>query len=155
MIADLLLEAFFGAVTGYVTNDIAIKTLFKPGGIVEKTRERFTEEIAALLESEIITPEALAEILSRPEVEQALNEIISALLIDLIPSMLNDTINDLDGGALNRFLAEETISLSNQQAFEEALRTALSKSFTPELSADFLNLLQHLLSVLAQKEPLY
>lgn len=153
MIADLLLEAFFGAVTGYVTNDIAIKTLFKPGGTVEKTRERFTEEIAALLESEIITPEALAEILSRPEVEQALNKIISALLIDLIPSMLNDTINDLDGGSLNRFLAEKTISLSNQQAFEEALRTALSKSFTPELAADFLNLLQHLLSVLAQKEP--
>ena len=41
MMEQLLLETFFGALTGYVTNDVAIKGLFKKGGVVEKTRDEF------------------------------------------------------------------------------------------------------------------
>ena len=152
MIVDLLFETFFGALTGYVTNDIAIKTLFKPGGTIEKTREQFTKEIAALLESEIITPEALADILRLPEVTQELSNAIHSFLSDTIPSMIEElTINDLDHGALAQYLTKEANSLCTNPHFKEALSTSLKQSLTPEMINDILNLLKQFASLITEE----
>ena len=38
MFAQLVTETILGALTGYITNDTAIRSLFKPNGVIEKTR---------------------------------------------------------------------------------------------------------------------
>ena len=76
MIEQLLLETFFGALTGYVTNDVAIKGLFKKGGVVEKTRDEFIHEASALLEEQVLTQEVLRERLTLESVEAAMEELL-------------------------------------------------------------------------------
>ena len=54
----LLSKITSGAVVGYATNDLAVKMLFKEylglGGIVLKTHSEFVDNIAQLVERDII-----------------------------------------------------------------------------------------------------
>ena len=142
MIAALLTEIFFGGLTGYITNDVAIKTLFKPGGTIEKTRAQFTKEIAALLEEEILTPTDLAEILHREEVEQALSDAIAAFCAQLPQALSDVTLNDLDNGILAQHINEQAASLAKDAQFQQTLDTSLEKCLSPKLAADFAQLLR-------------
>ena len=142
MIAALLTEIFFGGLTGYITNDVAIKTLFKPGGTIEKTRAQFTKEIAALLEEEILTPTDLAEILHREEVEQALSDAIAAFCAQLPQALSDVTLNDLDNGVLAQHINEQAASLAKDAQFQQTLDTSLEKCLSPKLAADFAQLLR-------------
>ena len=88
MIEQLLLETFFGALTGYVTNDVAIKGLFKKGGVVEKTREEFIHEASALLEEQVLTQEVLRERLTQEAVEAAMDELLRHFFRRELPEVL-------------------------------------------------------------------
>ena len=41
MLEQVLIETTLGALTGYVTNDIALKQLFRDGGFIEHILPRF------------------------------------------------------------------------------------------------------------------
>ena len=56
MFAQLVTETILGALTGYITNDTAIRSLFKPNGVIEKTRDDFAREAGRLLETQVLTP---------------------------------------------------------------------------------------------------
>ena len=88
MIEQLLLETFFGALTGYVTNDVAIKGLFKKGGVVEKTRDEFIHEASALLEEQVLTQEVLRERLTLESVEAAMEELLRHFFRRELPEVL-------------------------------------------------------------------
>ena len=66
MISQLLINTLTGAGTGYITNNIAIKMLFKKyfgrfGGMIEDTHEEFVENISALIEKDLINHSTLAD----------------------------------------------------------------------------------------------
>ena len=88
MIEQLLLETFFGGLTGYVTNDVAIKGLFKKGGVVEKTRDEFIHEASALLEEQVLTQEVLRERLTLEAVEAAMDELLRHFFRCEMPDVL-------------------------------------------------------------------
>ena len=66
MISQLLINTLIGAGTGYITNNIAIKMLFKKyfgrfGGMIEDTHDEFVENISALIEKDLINHSTLAD----------------------------------------------------------------------------------------------
>jgi uncharacterized membrane protein YheB (UPF0754 family) len=81
---NFLLNGAGGAATGYITNTIAIKMLFKKygplGGVILKTRGEFIENTSQLIEDEIINHHTLEEQVSGDEFEKVIEQIISELL---------------------------------------------------------------------------
>ena len=67
---------------------MAIKGLFKKGGVVEKTRDRFIHEASALLEEQVLTAEVLKERLSLEAVERALDELLRDFFLVQLPEVL-------------------------------------------------------------------
>ena len=65
---------FIGAWTGYITNDIALRMIFKAygparfrfGGVIPKTRAAFTQGLIDLVNTELIRPEILREQIQKP-----------------------------------------------------------------------------------------
>ena len=49
----LAIETILGALTGYFTNDIAIRQLFAKNGVVVRERAQFTEMIVQVLQDQI------------------------------------------------------------------------------------------------------
>mgnify|MGYP000929886341 FL=1 len=75
MLEQVLIETVLGALTGYVTNDIALKQLFRDGGFIEQEKDEFIEALLVLLRDEIFTEEQIERILSTKEVEEALYQL--------------------------------------------------------------------------------
>ncbi|RCW50746.1 MULTISPECIES: DUF445 family protein [unclassified Halanaerobium] len=69
-----------GALTGYLTNNLALKMIFKKygpfGGIVLKTRDEFIASIADLVENELIDKQLLKEEFSRKEFKNNFKKMI-------------------------------------------------------------------------------
>lgn len=86
----VLTETVLGALTGYVTNDIATRQLFRPGGIVEREREGFTDMLVDMLSKEILGPEMMAELFSDPKVEAVFHNVAIALVDEVMPQALAD-----------------------------------------------------------------
>ncbi|MBQ7025883.1 MAG: hypothetical protein IJN31_04690 [Peptococcaceae bacterium] len=80
MLAQLITETVLGALTGYITNDTAIRSLFKPDGVIEQTRDDFAREAGQLLESQVLTQAVLAHQLMLPEVQEALADALHSFL---------------------------------------------------------------------------
>lgn len=63
-----------GAVTGYLTNNLALKMIFKEygplGGVVIKTRDEFIDSISALVERDLINHQTLRKEFSRAEFKE-------------------------------------------------------------------------------------
>ena len=66
MLTQMVTETLLGALTGYVTNHTAIRSLFQPGGVIEKTRDDFAREAGRLLEDQVLTRVVLARQLALP-----------------------------------------------------------------------------------------
>ncbi|MCC3145990.1 DUF445 family protein [Halanaerobium sp. Z-7514] len=83
-IPAILAAASTGAVTGYLTNNLALKMIFKKygpfGGVVIKTRDEFIESISELVERDIINHATLKEEFSKPEFKKNLNKTVKDLL---------------------------------------------------------------------------
>ena len=60
---EFLINFILGGFTGYITNNVAIKMLFKKyfgfGGVIEKEYEEFMENISKLIEKDLINDETL------------------------------------------------------------------------------------------------
>ena len=88
MLTQLITETLLGALTGYVTNHTAIRSLFQPGGVIEQTREEFAREAGRLLEEQVLTQAVLQQQLQLPEVQQKLAEALEAFLQRELPQAL-------------------------------------------------------------------
>ena len=64
----LAIETILGALTGYFTNDIAIRQLFAKNGVVVRERTQFTEMIVRVLEDQIIDEDVVQSLQEAPEV---------------------------------------------------------------------------------------
>ena len=66
MISQLIINTLTGAGTGYITNNIAIKMLFKKyfgrfGGMIEDTHDGFVQNISALIEKDLVNHSTLSD----------------------------------------------------------------------------------------------
>ncbi|MEJ6950419.1 DUF445 family protein [Natronospora cellulosivora (SeqCode)] len=79
-LTEILTQILAGAFTGYTTNSLAIKMLFKSygpfGGVIVKTREDFIKNISQLIEKDIIKAHTLENTLKRPEVNDSIRELV-------------------------------------------------------------------------------
>ena len=122
MLTQMVTETLLGALTGYVTNHTAIRSLFQPGGVIEKTRDDFAREAGRLLEDQVLTRVVLARQLALPEVQQVIGESLEDFFQQQLPSALEDkTFGDLpDWDSIAAFL-QETLTRFLQQERETIL----------------------------------
>lgn len=76
----LIVEITAGALTGYITNDLAVKMLFRQygpfGGVIVKKRQDFIKNISQLVEKDLITTSNLSKELEKPDFQQVFSSII-------------------------------------------------------------------------------
>lgn len=93
----LAIETLLGALTGYFTNDIAIRQLFSKNGMVVREREQFTTLIVQVLKNKIIDADTMDALRERPEMVSFFEEFVYELLSGTIPtSFLDKTPADYD-----------------------------------------------------------
>ncbi len=83
-LSALLLSGLTGAATGYITNDVAVRMLFRSfgpfGGVLESTREEFIVNMSQLVEDEIINYETISGELENPRVREEINRFITEVI---------------------------------------------------------------------------
>lgn len=103
---DLIKEVLTGSITGYITNSIAIKMIFreygigklKLGGVIIKTREEFIDNISSLVETEIINPETLKDELSKESFKNSITNFVYDLLnVCIYENTSNLKLQELNG----------------------------------------------------------
>jgi uncharacterized membrane protein YheB (UPF0754 family) len=102
MLQNLAINGLAGAVTGYITNNIAIKMLFKSyfglGGVIEKEYKEFIENISKLIEKDLINHQTLQPELQKEEFREVVEEIIKTIFILELPKIWqNKRIADIKG----------------------------------------------------------
>jgi len=91
LIYQLIINTLTGAGTGYITNNIAIKMLFKKyfgrfGGIIEDTHDEFVENIANLIEKDLINHHTLNDEFNSDEFHKYLKGLIEDMFVHSLPS---------------------------------------------------------------------
>ena len=102
MLQNLAINGLAGAVTGYITNNIAIKMLFKSyfglGGVIEKEYKEFIENISKLIEKDLINHQTLQPELQKEEFREVVEEIIKTIFVLELPKIWqNKRIADIKG----------------------------------------------------------
>ncbi|MFW5979495.1 MAG: DUF445 family protein [Halanaerobium sp.] len=73
-----------GAITGYLTNNLALKMIFKEygplGGVVIKTKDEFIDSISALVERDLVNHHTLEAEFSRPEFKESFQQSVDDFL---------------------------------------------------------------------------
>lgn len=102
----LAIETILGALTGYFTNDIAIRQLFSEKGMVVREREQFTSLIVQVLKDNIIDADTMDMLRERPEMVAFFDEFVHAILNEALPSaFLEKRLSAFDAnGALQGIL---------------------------------------------------
>ena len=134
MFTQLITEPIMGAITGYITNHTAIRSLFQPGGMIEKTQEDFAHAAGILLEEQVLTQSVLAEQLQNPEVQEVLEQALMTFFTEELPEALEDMkVSDLPDkeaitlcmqGLVKRFMESEQeriVSLVTKHMKKETL----------------------------------
>ena len=134
---SLLLNGLAGAATGYITNDIAVRMIFRKigpfGGVLEETREEFIINVSELVEDEIINYNTIAGELERLEFRQE----ISRLLEEVVFLRLKKDLEEIDWQDIPgyqescrglaeiltspKFIAEILTALAETSSLDEAL----------------------------------
>lgn len=101
-ILDLGLKMLSGGITGYMTNNLALKMLFKKygpfGGMILKTRQEFTKNISALVEKDIINQQVILEGLATTRMQSVLQQIVTEILQKfLLENVKYQTIDQIPG----------------------------------------------------------
>ena len=129
MLTQLITETLLGALTGYITNDTAIRSLFKPNGVIEQTRDDFAREAGELLESQVLTPIVLEQQLQLPQVQEALRAALHHFLHQALPHTVEHmTIKDLpDSDTAIQYVQEQILQFA--KAERETILHNLNKHF--------------------------
>ena len=90
MIYQLLINTITGAGTGYITNNIAIKMLFKKyfgrfGGMIEDTHEDFVENISQLIEKDLINHHTLEDEFNSKKFHNYIKELVKDMFVNSLP----------------------------------------------------------------------
>ncbi len=101
MIYQLIINTLTGAGTGYITNNIAIKMLFKKyfgrfGGIIEDTHDEFVENISKLIEKDLINHHTLSDEFNSPEFHKYIKNLIEDMFVYSLPKN-SIALNDIHG----------------------------------------------------------
>ena len=136
MFTQLITEPIMGAITGYITNHTAIRSLFQPGGMIEKTQEDFAHAAGILLEEQVLTQSVLAEQLQKPEVQEVIEQALMTFFTEELPSALDEmkvsdlpeqgAVTDCMQNLIKRFMESERermISLVTKHMKNEMLWT--------------------------------
>ncbi|NLM96142.1 MAG: DUF445 family protein [Halanaerobiaceae bacterium] len=94
------LELACGALTGYITNSIAVKMLFRNygpfGGVIVKGRKEFIDNISLLVERDIIDKNTLAAILDQTVLNRWIEYFLEEALLSNIEGTLAADIPGID-----------------------------------------------------------
>ncbi len=132
-----------GAVIGYVTNDIAIRMLFRPltekrlfglrlpftPGVIPRQRYELAESIAHMVSRELITPDAVRAQLASPGFRERLEGNVQSLLAGLLDqplSALAGADSETLLSALERFLADALAGFFSSRSFIHGARTLIA-----------------------------
>ncbi|MGM0603150.1 MAG: DUF445 family protein [Bacillota bacterium] len=129
-----------GALTGYLTNNLALKMIFKKygpfGGVVIKTRDEFIESIADLVENELIDKNLLKEEFSREKFKNNFKYMIEDLYGKYLYRRTGKIkIGEIPGFEKNLKLAEEFVYREENEFIEDIL-SSLNKNFDIEMILD-------------------
>lgn len=102
----VIIMIFTGALTGYITNDVALKMLFREygigklkfGGVIIKTRKNLEKDLSQLIEKEIINHNTLKSQFHKPALREAISKTVITFFNDIIfKNTKNDQIGELPG----------------------------------------------------------
>ncbi|MFN2341667.1 MAG: DUF445 domain-containing protein, partial [Halanaerobium sp.] len=142
-----------GAVTGYLTNNLALKMIFKEygplGGVVIKTKDEFIDSISALVERDLINHQTLEEEFSRPEFKESFNQSLDDFLniyldqrsakfklgeipgweenFDLLSSAAAESAVELLAAASGEFKNEELNQIISEPRQQQLLKEVVKK----------------------------
>ena len=113
-----------GAVTGYLTNNLALKMIFKEygplGGVVIKTKEEFIDSISDLVERDLINHQTLKEEFSRPEFKENFTRSLNDFLNIYLDQRTKEVIlSDLPGWEENYELLASLLGNSSVKVLQE------------------------------------
>ena len=159
MIYQLLINTLTGAGTGYITNNIAIKMLFKKyfgrfGGMIEDTHEDFVENISQLIEKDLINHNTLEDEFNSEKFHHYIKELVKDMFVYSLPKN-SINLKDIEGiydtkeNTLN-FLDKEKGHIQNLK------RKLASKPFKNALShLQVLHFSKHVVAVLETNKATY
>ena len=102
----IVIMVLTGAWTGYITNDVAIKMLFREygigrfkfGGVIVKTRKNLEKNLALLVEKEIINHNTLKSQFHKKELKEAVSKTVVSFFNDAIfNNIKNVKLGDFPG----------------------------------------------------------
>jgi uncharacterized membrane protein YheB (UPF0754 family) len=130
-----------GAVTGYLTNNLALKMIFKEygplGGVVIKTKDEFIDSISALVERDLINHHTLKEEFSRPNFKEEFGRAVDDFInIHLEQHSSETLISEIPGfedniELLSSFSSEAVVDIlaeSSEMLKEDELSQLISKA---------------------------
>ena len=89
MIEGIISNTILGGVTGYITNNMAIKMLFRSyfgfGGVIEKEYESFIKNISELIERDLINHDTLLSEIKSDEFKKMLDALVRDLFENRLP----------------------------------------------------------------------
>jgi len=101
MIQKIIFNTISGAVTGYITNNVAIKMLFKQylgfGGVIEKEYKSFIENISNLIERDLINHNTLKPEIESDEFKSVVKEVVKTFLSLELIKVSNKSFSSLKG----------------------------------------------------------
>ena len=132
-----------GAVIGYVTNDIAIRMLFRPltekrlfglrlpftPGVIPRQRYELAESIARMVSRELITADAVQAQMAHPDFREKLENNVQSLLGDLLDRPLAELGGDDSESllaSLESFLADALSGFFSSRSFIHGARALIS-----------------------------
>lgn len=106
-----------GAVTGYLTNNLALKMIFKEygplGGVVIKTKNEFIDSISALVERDLINHHTLKEEFSHPKFKNEFGRTVADFINNHLESHSSETlISDIPAWEDNFGVLTESAAIS-------------------------------------------
>ena len=122
--------ALMSAITGYVTNAIAVWMLFRPRepfrvwrfsfqGLIPKRRAQIAESVAETVERHLISHDDIKRALDDPQIEQRLRTVLDARIENMLRQELK-TVHPLAG----MFVTEKVIGKVKALVMKEALQAA-------------------------------
>jgi uncharacterized membrane protein YheB (UPF0754 family) len=161
----LIIMILTGAWTGYITNDVAIKMLFKEygvgkfklGGVIVKTRKDLEKNLAKLVEQEIINHNTLKSQFHKPELKEAISKTVVAFFNESIyENAKNLKINQLPGfdetidhvqaflkDYLNKHLTEIFLDLSQNVELGDVISSEQAYNMSETLSRELIKLIKN------------
>lgn len=117
----ILIETILGSLTGYVTNDVALRQLFKAGGVVEKERASFVNLLVDMLQREILDETTMQQLSTNEAVVDFFDELIHEALHGIVPNAMN---------------AEDKDFMARYAAMLSLVKGRLSEGMMPDLILD-------------------